>query len=221
MTRQGVAQMLRPPAGPAGLVSPFFCRWIAASSRRIRIEIVSNFHADAALTLRKKRGFSVCSVAGSRSRDYQSNPHFQCGFALTWRNSAFPFETQSVSKGNAMRKPGVPGSDARHAFLYGFGLGRSRATPCGARRLTVWTSKVFGEMGGVGGRPPLFTKGAFPPRKNHSSSTLRGRPGASRTTPSTTTRSPSLRSPSTTLVPSCSKRTRTLRSTAVSSGPAR
>ena len=50
---------------------------------RIRMEIVSNFHADAALTLRKKRGFSVCSVAGSRSRDYQSNPHFQCGIALT------------------------------------------------------------------------------------------------------------------------------------------
>ena len=49
---------------------------------RIRIEIVSNFHADAALTLRKKRGFSVCSVAGSRSRDYQSDPHFQCGIGL-------------------------------------------------------------------------------------------------------------------------------------------
>ena len=49
---------------------------------RIRIEIVSNLNADAALTLRKKRGFSVCSVAGSRSRDYQSNPHFQCGIAL-------------------------------------------------------------------------------------------------------------------------------------------
>ncbi|HJA77062.1 MAG TPA: hypothetical protein H9774_09425, partial [Candidatus Desulfovibrio gallistercoris] len=49
---------------------------------RIRREIVSNFPADAALTLRKKRGFSVCSVAGSRSRDYQSNPHFQCGIAL-------------------------------------------------------------------------------------------------------------------------------------------
>ena len=43
---------------------------------------MSNFNADAALTLRKKRGFSVCSVAGSRSRDYQSNPHFQCGIAL-------------------------------------------------------------------------------------------------------------------------------------------
>ena len=43
---------------------------------------MSNFPADAALTLRKKRGFSVCSVAGSRSRDYQSNPHFQCGIAL-------------------------------------------------------------------------------------------------------------------------------------------
>ena len=42
-----------------------------------------NFNADAALTLRKKRGFSVCSVAGSRSRDYQSNPHFQCGIALS------------------------------------------------------------------------------------------------------------------------------------------
>ena len=49
---------------------------------RIRREIVSNFPADAALTARKKRGFSVCSVAGSRSRDYQSNPHFQCGIAL-------------------------------------------------------------------------------------------------------------------------------------------
>ncbi len=49
---------------------------------RIRIEIVSNFNAGAALTLRKKRAFSVCSVVGSRSRDYQSNPHFQCGIAL-------------------------------------------------------------------------------------------------------------------------------------------
>ena len=46
------------------------------------MEIVSNFHADAALTLRKKRGFSVCSVAGSRSCDYQSDPHFPCGIAL-------------------------------------------------------------------------------------------------------------------------------------------
>ena len=46
------------------------------------MEIVSNFPADAALTLRKKRGFSVCSVAGSRSRNYQSNPHFPCGIAL-------------------------------------------------------------------------------------------------------------------------------------------
>lgn len=54
-----------------------------------------------------------------------------------------------------------------------------------------------------------------------SSSTRKGSPGASRTMPSTTTRSPSLSSPSTTLVPSCSKRTRTLRNTAVSSGPAR
>ena len=52
---------------------------------RIRMEIVSDFPADAALTLRKKRGFSVCSVAGSRSRDYQSNPHFQCGIALLGR----------------------------------------------------------------------------------------------------------------------------------------
>ena len=49
------------------------------------MEIVSNFHADAALTRRKKRGFSVCSVADSRSRDYQSNPHFQCGIALKRR----------------------------------------------------------------------------------------------------------------------------------------
>ena len=47
------------------------------------MEIVSNFHADAALTLRKKRGFSVCSVAGSRYCDYPSNPHFQCGIALS------------------------------------------------------------------------------------------------------------------------------------------
>ena len=50
-----------------------------SSLERIRIEIVSNSNADAALILRKKRGFSVCSVAGSRSRDYQSDPHFQCG----------------------------------------------------------------------------------------------------------------------------------------------
>ena len=56
---------------------------------RIRIEIVFNFNADAALTLRKKRGFSVCSVAGSRSRDYQSNPHFQCGIALMILRAAF------------------------------------------------------------------------------------------------------------------------------------
>ena len=40
----------------------------ALSLERIRMGIVSNFHADAALTLREKRGFSVCSVAGSRSR---------------------------------------------------------------------------------------------------------------------------------------------------------
>ena len=46
------------------------------------MEIVSNLYAGATLTLRKKRGFSVCSVAGSRSRDYQSNPHFQYGSAL-------------------------------------------------------------------------------------------------------------------------------------------
>ena len=57
-------------------------RHVFCGLERIRIEIVSNFNADAALTLRKKRGFSVCSVAGSRSRDYQSNPHFQCGIAL-------------------------------------------------------------------------------------------------------------------------------------------
>ena len=36
---------------------------------RIRREIVSDFPADPALTRRKKRGFSVCSLAGSRSRD--------------------------------------------------------------------------------------------------------------------------------------------------------
>ena len=53
--------------------------------KRIRIEIVSDFHADAALTLRKKPVFSVCSVAGSRSRDYQSSPHFQWGIALNKR----------------------------------------------------------------------------------------------------------------------------------------
>ena len=29
----------------------------------------------------------------------------------------------------------------------------------------VWTNKVFGGMGGLGGRAPLFTKGPFPPRK--------------------------------------------------------
>ena len=50
---------------------------------RIRIEIVSNFPADAALTLRKKRGFSVCSIAGSRSRDYRSNPHFNVELLMT------------------------------------------------------------------------------------------------------------------------------------------
>jgi len=43
---------------------------------QICIEIVFNFNADAALTLRKKRGFSLGSGAGSRSRDYQSNPTF-------------------------------------------------------------------------------------------------------------------------------------------------
>ena len=42
----------------------------ALSLERIRMEIVSNFR------------FSVCPVAGSRSRDYQSNPHFPCGIAL-------------------------------------------------------------------------------------------------------------------------------------------
>ena len=35
---------------------------------RFRIEIVSPFPADAARTLRKKRGFAACSVAGSRER---------------------------------------------------------------------------------------------------------------------------------------------------------
>ena len=54
----------------------------ALSLERIRMGIVSNFHADAALTLREKRGFSVCPVAGSRSHDYQSDPHFPCGIAL-------------------------------------------------------------------------------------------------------------------------------------------
>ena len=52
---------------------------------RIRIEFVSNLHADAALTLWKKHGFSVRSVAGSSYRDGQSNPHFQCGIALCQR----------------------------------------------------------------------------------------------------------------------------------------
>ena len=36
---------------------------------------------DAALTRGEKPGFSVCSVADSRSRDYPSDPHFQCGIA--------------------------------------------------------------------------------------------------------------------------------------------
>ena len=60
---------------------PFF-KGNTALLERIRREIVSDFPADAALTPRKKRGFSVCSVAGRRSRDYRSNPHFQCGIAL-------------------------------------------------------------------------------------------------------------------------------------------
>ena len=38
-----------------------------SSLERIRSEIVSNFNADAALALRKKRGFSLGSAAGSRS----------------------------------------------------------------------------------------------------------------------------------------------------------
>ena len=61
------------------------CQHISAAPviERIRMEIGHNFPADAALTPRKKRGFTVGSVAGSRSRDYQSNPYFQCGIALT------------------------------------------------------------------------------------------------------------------------------------------
>ena len=75
-------------------------RRAAPSKERIRIEIVSDFHADAALTLRKKRGFSVCSVAGSRSRDYPSNPHFQCGIAQSSRKDrVFPTKRQTVRFG--------------------------------------------------------------------------------------------------------------------------
>ena len=83
---------------------------------RIRIEIVSSFPADAAITLRKKRGFSVCSVAGSRSRDDQSNPHFPCGIALLpallrlWgrlpRGSVFVVTLQDgVAQGSACASP--------------------------------------------------------------------------------------------------------------------
>ena len=61
-----------------------------SEQERIRMEIVSNFHAGAAPTLRKKRGFSVCSVADSRSRDYPSNPHFHCGIALSGTTAFFP-----------------------------------------------------------------------------------------------------------------------------------
>ena len=82
--------------GPAKQPFPSFC---FARLERIRMEIVPNFHADAALTLRKKRGFSVCSVAGSRSRDYQSDPHFPCGIAL----EHFQFEPRCDSNHTACR----------------------------------------------------------------------------------------------------------------------
>ena len=78
------------------------CRFHWRELERIRIEIVSDFHADAARTLRKKRGFSVCSVAGSRSRDYQGDPHFQCGIAL----EHFPCETLCVAHHTAWRFAG-------------------------------------------------------------------------------------------------------------------
>lgn len=52
-----------------------------AAQERMHIEIVSDLPADAALTRGEKPGFSVCSVADSRSRDYPSDPHFQCGIA--------------------------------------------------------------------------------------------------------------------------------------------
>ena len=72
---------------------------LCRSQERIRMEIVSTFPADAALTRRKKHGFSMCSAAGSRSRDYQSNPHFQYGIALRH----FPFETLRVPNHTACR----------------------------------------------------------------------------------------------------------------------
>ena len=50
-----------------------------AAQERMHIEIVSDLPADAALTRREKRGFSVCSVADGRSCDDPGDPHFQCG----------------------------------------------------------------------------------------------------------------------------------------------
>ena len=73
---------------------------------RICREIVSNSPAEAALTLRKKRGFSVCLVAGRRSRDYQSDPHFLWGIA--------PGKTKN---GAAVSGSPVPVRDARETHL--------------------------------------------------------------------------------------------------------
>lgn len=52
-----------------------------AVQERTHMETMSDLPADAALTRGEKPGFSVCSVADSRSRDYPGDPHFQCGIA--------------------------------------------------------------------------------------------------------------------------------------------
>ena len=110
---------------------------------RIRIEIVSNFNADAALALRKKRGFSVCSVAGSRSRDYPSNPHFQCGIALSiaWPHWRRPHRIHTTCQTNyeLLQFGGTPFARGilfrSHVIGYGKRTFRRAVIVCGQERL--------------------------------------------------------------------------------------
>ena len=113
---------------------------------------MSDFPAEAALTLRKKRGFSVCSVAGSRSRDDQSNPHFQWRIAL----ERFAFENGN-REAAAQRRPARTkrrdrvSSAKRHAVWCGT---RALLHPCPLRRAVC-------RRGGPGRHP--FILRLFPP----------------------------------------------------------
>ena len=100
-------------------------------------------------------------------------------------NKRFSSPNPSFPKNFAGSLPCRRGPAGRHAPVPSPGgmtkkAGQSQLSgmpPCagfgwaGGRRRPAWRdarhqdSKVFGGMGGVGGRAPLFTKGPFPPRK--------------------------------------------------------